>query len=63
MDRIEQQTEVMVLTGYPDCQLHYQGFKAIVVANEGEGYRVRDDSGKEFHCEANELLLLDQQQH
>lgn len=57
MNRIEPHAHVVVLTGYPDCQLHYQGFKARVIADEGLGYRVRDLKGQEYYCEANELLL------
>jgi len=45
------------MTGYPDCQLHYQGFKAEVIADEGALYLVRDRKGREYYCEANELIL------
>ncbi|MEH6826345.1 MAG: hypothetical protein V7629_20860 [Motiliproteus sp.] len=57
MNRIEPHTHVVVMTGYPDCQLHYQGFKAEVVANEGSGYLVRDLNGQEHVCAPSELLL------
>ncbi|MFT6914119.1 MAG: hypothetical protein ACJAWL_000407 [Motiliproteus sp.] len=57
MNRIEPQVQVVVLTGYPDCQLHYQGFKARVIAEQSSGYRVRDREGREYHCHASELLI------
>tara|TARA_R110001583_G_scaffold35444_2_gene117914 strand:- start:194 stop:382 length:189 start_codon:yes stop_codon:yes gene_type:complete len=57
MNRIEPHAQVVVMTGYPDCQLHYQGFKAEVISEEGSGYRVRDLKGREYHCEASELIL------
>lgn len=62
MNRIESQSKVVVLTGYMDCQLNYQGFKATVIADEGTGYRVRDNDGRNYHCEPNELLILEQQE-
>ena len=57
MNRIEPHAHVVVMTGYPDCQLHYQGFKAEVIADEGALYLVRDRKGREYCCEANELIL------
>ncbi|MEH6469622.1 MAG: hypothetical protein V7752_00105 [Halopseudomonas sp.] len=57
MNRIEPHTPVVVMTGYPDCQLHYQGFKATVIATEGSGYLVRDQDGQEYFCQPSELLV------
>lgn len=59
MQRIEQDSKVIVLTGYPDSQLHYQGFEATVVKAEGGRFKVRDKDGRLYDCKANELLLVD----
>lgn len=45
------------MPGYLDCQLHYQGFKARVIAHEGLGYWARDLKGQDHYCKANGLLL------
>ncbi|MFT5720260.1 MAG: hypothetical protein ACI9W6_000550 [Motiliproteus sp.] len=57
MSRIVPQAQVVVMTGYADCQLHYQGFQALVIAEENAGYRVRDLAGQEYYCNTSELLL------
>ena len=60
MRPIECNSKVMVLTGYPDSQMQYQGFEAIVIAIDGDHYKVRDQQGQVFDCQASELAKLDQ---
>lgn len=60
MQQIKQDAHVIVLTGYPDSQLHYQGFEATVVEVEGSKYKVRDNTGRLYDCKANELVLMDE---
>ncbi|WP_207063096.1 hypothetical protein [Motiliproteus sp. SC1-56] len=48
-------TEVFVVTGYCDSQMHLQGFLGEVVAETGGRFLVRDPRGEVTSCTRDEL--------